>query len=105
MNKKILNIASLILLASIALAACGTPSTSERLMSQGWTLQSMVTGGAEVALEEGVTATIQFAEDGTYSGSGGCNNYSGTYTIDGSSISLGVAASTMMACETGMEQE
>jgi putative lipoprotein len=106
MLKKTLSAASLILLTGIVLAACGIiPSTGDRLMSEVWTLQSMVSGGADVALEDGVTTTIQFSEDGTYSGNGGCNSYSGSYTIEGNSISLGVAASTLVACATGMEQE
>ena len=41
---------------------------------------------------------VAFAADGTVSGTGGCNNFSGTYTTDGSSITIGALASTMMAC-------
>ena len=48
-----------------------------------------------------------FGEDGTVSGSSGCNTFSGTYTADDSSIELGPAASTqkMCAAEGVMEQE
>ena len=41
--------------------------------------------------------TITFA-DGQVSGSAGCNNYFGTYEMDGSSLTIGQVGSTMMAC-------
>jgi heat shock protein HslJ len=45
-----------------------------------------------------VTAT--FGEDGTVSGSGGCNTYSGSYTTTApDQISFGAIAATAMACE------
>ena len=46
----------------------------------------------------GVTITAQFGADGNVSGSGGCNNYNGSYTVEGGSITFGMIASTMMAC-------
>jgi heat shock protein HslJ len=54
----------------------------------------------------GTTVTIMF-EDGTASGSAGCNSYSGGYSLDGDSLAFGEIASTLMACmEPGvMEQE
>ncbi len=50
-------------------------------------------------MEGGVEVTAVFAEDGNVAGSGGCNGYSATYTVDGSSIRVGPTAGTMMACE------
>ncbi len=46
----------------------------------------------------GVTITAGFGGDGSVSGSGGCNNYNGPYTVEGGSITFGALASTMMAC-------
>ena len=47
----------------------------------------------------GSTVTLNFGEDNTASGSDGCNQYSTTYTVSGSSISFGQPmAGTMMAC-------
>ncbi len=54
-------------------------------------------GGAESVVADS-TVTAVFAEDGTVAGSGGCNTYSGTYTVDGTSLSFGPLASTQMAC-------
>ncbi len=50
---------------------------------------------------EGIKITATFNPDGTVNGSGGCNNYTGGYTLAGDQISVGPLASTMMFCETG----
>ncbi len=41
---------------------------------------------------------VLHSEDGRVAGTGGCNRFSSTYEIHGSSISFGVMATTMMAC-------
>jgi heat shock protein HslJ len=43
--------------------------------------------------------TAEFAEDGTVSGSSGCNTYTGGYTLEGDTVAIGPLASTRMACE------
>jgi heat shock protein HslJ len=55
--------------------------------------------------QPGVVTTAVFAADGTLSGSAGCNSYNAGYTIQDGQLSVGLPTSTMMACETGMEQE
>jgi heat shock protein HslJ len=59
-----------------------------------------------LALEE-TTVTLNFEEDGQVNGLSGCNQYGGSYELDGRSITIGPLASTRMAClEDGiMEQE
>ncbi|MEJ2559386.1 MAG: META domain-containing protein [Anaerolineae bacterium] len=52
--------------------------------------------------------TATFGADGTVTGSAGCNTYRAGYEVDGNKISIGLPASTMMACaepEGIMEQE
>ena len=59
-----------------------------------WTLDTRSLG----APATGVTITLQFA-DGKAQGTSGCNTYSGSYTVSGSSLSIGPdLATTMMAC-------
>jgi heat shock protein HslJ len=53
-------------------------------------------GGDSVDASLGQSAT--FADDGTVSGSGGCNQFSGSYTVDGESISIGPLVSSRMSC-------
>ncbi len=56
------------------------------------------TGGV-ASLVAGSEVTATFAEDGTVSGSAGCNTYTGQFSEDGSGISIGPLASTLIACE------
>jgi heat shock protein HslJ len=53
------------------------------------------------------TVTLQFTDETTVSGSGGCNQYSGSYTVNGEEISFGELVSTERACLESnlMEQE
>ena len=43
--------------------------------------------------------TASFGKDGNLSGNAGCNNYNGSYTVNGNQITIGPHASTMMFCE------
>ncbi len=63
-------------------------------------------GVASVIIDTEITAL--FGEDGSLSGSAGCNNYTTSYEVNGDAISIGPAAATMMMCaepEGVMEQE
>jgi heat shock protein HslJ len=61
---------------------------------------------AVVSVAAGTELTANFSADGRLSGSAGCNNYTAGYTTDGNKISIGPAATTMMACEQAvMDQE
>jgi copper homeostasis protein (lipoprotein) len=46
---------------------------------------------------------VLHSEGGRAAGTGGCNRFFSTYEIDGSSISFGVMATTMMACPDGKD--
>jgi heat shock protein HslJ len=46
----------------------------------------------------GTVLTAVFGEDGTISGDSGCNNYTGPFTVAGSSMTIGPLASTRRAC-------
>lgn len=93
------------LIASYTAAA---PETTASLVGTSWQLTGYNNGNdAVVSAMSGVGVTAVFGEDGTLSGTGGCNNYSTSYTLDGSTLSINAAiASTMMACaEDVMAQE
>lgn len=74
-----------------------------------WKLNAFNNGqGAFVDVLSGTEVSAIFGEDGSLSGSAGCNNYTTQYEVDGSSITIGMAASTMMMCTEPagiMEQE
>jgi heat shock protein HslJ len=53
----------------------------------------------------GTTLTATFTED-TVSGSAGCNDYNGSYKLDGDQVTIGPLATTRKACEQDvMDQE
>jgi heat shock protein HslJ len=54
---------------------------------------------AVVSVIIGSEITAYFDEDGTLSGSAGCNNYSATYDIEGDQLTIGPAITTRMACQ------
>lgn len=61
--------------------------------------------GNALVSDSGITA--QFTSDGKVSGSAGCNQYAGTYTVSGNTIQISSPlAATMMACaQEVMQQE
>jgi putative lipoprotein len=71
------------------------PDPAADLAGTGW-LVTTINGQAAVA---DAPPTLAFGVDGTVSGTGGCNQYSGPYETDGGSISIGDLASTLMLCE------
>lgn len=74
-----------------------------------WKLSGFNNGqGAFVDVFSGTEITAIFGEDGTLSGTAGCNSYTTQYQVDGSSITISMPASTMMMCSEPsgiMEQE
>jgi heat shock protein HslJ len=63
---------------------------------------------AVVSVIIGTEMTATFGEDGSMTGTAGCNNYIASYELEGDAISIGPAATTRMFCgepEGIMEQE
>jgi heat shock protein HslJ len=85
----------------VILAACATSGSG--LTGKVWALTEL--NGAPLVAGSGISA--QFTSDGKFSGSAGCNQYNGTYTVTGSSITFpSPIATTMMMCEQPlMDQE
>jgi heat shock protein HslJ len=78
-------------------------------LAGSWTVTSYNNGaGGAVSVIEGTELTVVFGEDGTVSGSSGCNTYTGGYVVEGDTVSIGALASTRKACadpEGVMDQE
>jgi heat shock protein HslJ len=108
MTRRLLTPVLLLAPAALAvnlLAACGgetdTPqaTTGLPLEATSWGLASFSDDAGELRqVPAGVTVTAQF-DDGTVSGTGGCNRYSAGYEVDGSSLTIGPPAATLIACE------
>lgn len=74
------------------------------LEDRTWVVQEMNADGTMTASADGVISYAVF-EDGTITGSAGCNNYNGNYETDGDSMTIGPLAATRMFCEDSMDQE
>ncbi len=73
-----------------------------------WEATAIRTATAVASPLPGTTITARFADDGTLSGSAGCNSYRASYSTDRGTIEIGPAAATKKACATPegvMEQE
>jgi heat shock protein HslJ len=93
----------LILTAMVMIACGGGQQAGTNLAGTSWTLTSL--GGAAPLPD--TVITLIFGEDGTLSGSSGCNTFSTPYKTYDNSISISDKATmTMMACpDPVMEQE
>jgi heat shock protein HslJ len=70
---------------------------AQQALAGSWVATSYFRPGAVTSLLPGTTITATFA-DGRISGNGGCNEYGGPYTADGSTIRIGPIVSTKRAC-------
>jgi heat shock protein HslJ len=87
----------LLIALTLIAVACGSPlddNANGGLANTSWTVTSV----GDVASIAATRPTMAFAPDGTVTGNSGCNQYSGTYRTDGSSIRITNVASTMMMC-------
>jgi heat shock protein HslJ len=80
-----------------------SPSTQEPAASASiigaWKLTAYGPADAPTPAVEGGDAGLTFNEDGTVSGSSGCNGLGGDYTVQGDQITFGEFVSTLMACD------
>jgi heat shock protein HslJ len=88
---------ALLVPASAALAQSpGTSAGADALDGTSWNVTA-VAGTAQGVDVAGMNATLAFSA-GTAHGFGGCNQFTTSYAIDGSSLTIELPASTMMAC-------
>jgi heat shock protein HslJ len=68
-------------------------------LAGAWTVTGYNNGAqAVVSPIAGTDLTVEFGPAGQVAGNSGCNSYSGPFTLDGSNLTVGPLASTMMAC-------
>ena len=85
----------------------GEETPADPLADTKWQAQSFLNpaqGGSLASLLADTQLTAEFtggtsSEESIVSGSAGCNRYTAGYTVDGDSLSIAQAASTMMFCE------
>ena len=89
--------------ATASETAAKSPIATSELANTYWKLTSL--NGKEVTVgKRQREAHLVFASDMRVSGSDGCNNMGGSYTLNGSEINFGQMVSTQRACIEGGEQ-
>jgi len=83
------------------------PQPALSLTDTSWDVQSYNNGrGGVTTIITGTQLNATFGADGHVSGSAGCNTFNGSYTVEGSNLSIGPLATTRRACpEPIMQQE
>lgn len=87
------------------------PEIPSQDMAGTWILTSMATGEDSSVISPTTTINLTISSDGTLSGHGGCNSYSGPYAVQGTttlygrSIVIGPVVSTLMYCRETSAQE
>jgi heat shock protein HslJ len=82
-------------------------NNSADLIDTPWRLVSFGPAGGEAPVVAGSMVTLTLSGDSQAGGSGGCNNYGGTYQLDGDHLTFGQFNSTLRACADAnmMQQE
>lgn len=79
-------------------SGAGPSATTSGLEGTLWQLAGYVgPDGKEVQVVKGSTASATF-NAGTVTGNAGCNDFHGSYTVDGDKLTIGPLATTMKAC-------
>ncbi|WP_319582080.1 META domain-containing protein [uncultured Pseudodesulfovibrio sp.] len=94
--------AAMLLAIMAGLGACGSHETPvmnedalrQALVGKTWTLRKIVSRD----FDDDPAQTIKFNADGTVEGFGGCNAFTGTYTLSDDHLEFGPLASTHKSC-------
>ncbi len=70
----------------------------QALVGNTWNLTTLIDGDVASSVPVGISASITFNDDGTFTFNGGCNSGGGKYVVDGDQISFSEVITTDMAC-------
>ncbi len=68
-----------------------------------WKLTSYGTADAVSSALADVEANLTFNEDGTVTGTSGCNEFGGSYTVEGDQITFEEIVSTLKLCDDDLD--
>ena len=94
----------ILLFTGLVLSGCSSGNKVTELIGSRWSVTSIL--GKTITADETEKGfpSINFGENGKLFGSTGCNNYTGFFKINGSSISMNPGAMTKMMCPGNVEQ-
>lgn len=100
--KKLSNV--LFLLVFLSFSSCDSISKMNplsMLTGNNWVLSSILGGGLDASKFTAGLPFLNFMDGGKLSGFAGCNNFSGNFKLDGTSLNLDPGAMTKKACGDG----
>lgn len=80
-----------------------TNAVKAELFGKVWKLENLFSREIDDEIEQPLT--LEFKEDGTVNGFGGCNNFRGQYTLKGEEISFGPLMSTKKSCGPATDEQ
>ncbi|SNS57505.1 Heat shock protein HslJ [Belliella buryatensis] len=104
--KKLSNL--LLLIVFLSFSSCSSISNLNPLSlltGNNWVLSSLLGGGLDASKFTSGLPFLNFMDGGKLAGFTGCNNFSGSFQIDGTSLNLDPGAMTKKACEGGGEDQ
>lgn len=81
----------------------GSSNLLSMLTQNTWVLNSL--GGKVLSSATSDLPFLNFGENGVLSGFSGCNNFNGSFDLEGTKVSLDPGAMTRKACEGSMEDQ
>lgn len=96
----------ILVIACIALIlnSCSSADLLTQLGDKEWNVTSLLGNTLNANDSEKGLPSLNFSEDGKLFGSTGCNNFTGSYKLDGTKLSLNPGAMTKMFCPGDTEQ-
>lgn len=94
---------SLFLAASCGHSKKATTTKEATPVGKSWTVNSF--DASDIRPDSKALPTMHFEEAGKLSGNTGCNNFSGSYTIQSGNLQLDPGMMTKMFCEGGVENK
>jgi heat shock protein HslJ len=90
----------LVLMLTVGAVACDeNPVGPTSIQNITWKLESIErTGTATITVPNPDQFTVRFEDNGNVAVRADCNSCSGRYTLDGSSLTIGNVACTLIAC-------
>lgn len=89
----------ILMILGLLLSACAAGEEDASLAGRWELVEYGLEGSLSPALMENEPG-LTFNEDGTLSGSSGCNGFSGEYTVAENQIEFGPITSTLMLCDS-----
>lgn len=89
------------------LVTMAAPAPATGLSGTKWDLRNLVDAAkqSKSSLLANTQITLIFGTDGSLSGKDGCNQYSGTYQVNGNQLTFGPLIATQMACSPEVMQQ